>query len=395
MDALAKRIIAGQYEVIGVLGEGGTGVVYDAIRTTDGSAVALKVMHASLAGDQQIRGRFQREAAILRRLEGEHVCPILDFGETSGDEGKSLLYIALPKINGESLAALLDRGLLDVDRTLDIMLQVLEALSTAHAHGIIHRDLKPANVLLDEGGTKAVVVDFGMSKIITGASTGTTNLTTHNMVFGTPEYMSPEQARGDELDARCDVYAAGIMLYEMLTGAPPYTGPSPLSVLTAHLTSELEPPSKRVNAGTRVTPALEAVVIHALARDRDERYGSAKAFAAAIKHARVAPNDVGSLRPSAFSASPTGTDAFAATFPATVVGSASVDVSAPTLINERPILSSIPPRQSVRSQAPSSTPTRPPTRRPAEAASNRMWILVWVVVAILSITAGVWFALRH
>ena len=402
MDGSVKRIIAGKYEVRGVLGEGGTGIVYDALRISDEKAVALKVMHDMLAGDKQIRGRFQREAAILRRLEGDHVCPILDFGEVPSEkDGASVLYIALPKIEGESLADVLARGPIEVERALDIMLQVLEALTAAHGHGIIHRDLKPANVLL-EGGKKAMVVDFGMSKIITGAGMGTTNLTTHNMVFGTPEYMSPEQARGDDLDARCDVYAAGVMLYEMLTGAPPFTGETPLSVLTAHLTSELEPPSKRPNAAGRVTPALEAVVMSALARDRDERYASATAFAAALKLARVRPDDVSSLRPAAIS-SPPGTSAFAATMPAAVVGNGHVDVSAPTLIDERPLSAPPPLRASNKpSQPPPGSekkPSRPPSipsqRPPEPEPSNKTWIVVWVVVGLASIAIGVWFALRH
>ena len=166
------RTIADKYEVRGVLGEGGTGIVYDALRISDKEPVALKVMHESLAGDKQIRGRFQREAAILRRLDGEHVCPILDFGEVpSTDTSKpSLLYIALPKIDGQSLADILKDGPIKVDRALDIMLQILAALKAAHALGIIHRDLKPANVLLEKkkkegdanGKDHVVVVDFGM-----------------------------------------------------------------------------------------------------------------------------------------------------------------------------------------------------------------------------------------
>lgn len=398
MEAAPKRIIAEKYEILGILGEGGTGVVYDALRTTDGKTVALKVMHAALAGDQQIRGRFLREAAILRRLEGEHVCPILELGEFSAtDTGTSVLYIALPKIAGESLATILERGPLDRERALDITLQVLEALTSAHSQGIIHRDLKPANVLL-EGGEKAVVVDFGMSKIITGAGTGTTNLTTHNMVFGTPEYMSPEQARGDELDERCDIYAAGIMLYEMLTGAPPFTGPSPLTVLTAHLTSELPPPSQRAGSAGRITPAIESVVLHALAREREQRYATAVAFAAALRHARIAPDDVVSVRPEAFSSRPPGTDAFAATMPATVVGEGPIDVSAQTLVSDGPMVTSVPPRPSAKPPKPSphSSPPRISIRPPPDpAGSTRTWILVWIVVGVASIALGVWFALRQ
>ncbi|HEY8075579.1 MAG TPA: serine/threonine-protein kinase, partial [Labilithrix sp.] len=264
-------IVAGKYEVKGVLGEGGTGVVYDAVRKDDGVAVALKVVHSHLAGDKQIRGRFQREAAILRRLEGPHICPVLETGEVPGeDPTKSVLFMALPKVDGRSLEAAMKEGLLDVDRALDIMLEVCQALRSAHGQGVIHRDLKPANVILESAG-RVVVVDFGMAKIVTGAGTGTTNLTAHNMLFGTPEYMSPEQARGDELDARCDVYAAGVMLYEMLTGTPPFSGATPLNVLTAQLTQEPDKPRTRA-PDREITASLEAVVMHALAKDPRDRY---------------------------------------------------------------------------------------------------------------------------
>jgi len=355
----------GAYAVRGVLGEGGTGIVYDAV-AADGRAVALKVMHATLAGDRQIRGRFQREAVILRRLHGEHVCPIIDFGEVpSGD--RTLLYLALPKIEGRPLAELVLAGPLDPERAIAIALEVLDALASAHAQGVIHRDLKPANVLL-EHGSKVVVLDFGMAKIVTGAPTGTTNLTSHNMVFGTPEYMSPEQARGDELDARCDLYAVGVILYEMLTGAPPFTGPTPLSVLTAHLTSEVPPPD--------TTPALRSVVLHALARDRDKRYASAVTFAAALRLARAAPDDGAGVHPDRFAADRPSMDAFAATMPA----ESGVDVSAPTLVSAPPPT----PRQPV------VVLSKPPPPEP----TSRAWIFVWIAVGLASIAAGVWFALR-
>jgi eukaryotic-like serine/threonine-protein kinase len=353
----------GPYAIRGVLGEGGTGIVYDAV-SSDGRAVALKVMHATLAGDQQIRGRFKREAAILRRLDGAHVCPVLDLGEIpSGDS--TLLYLALPKIEGPSLAEVLMRGRLPPDRAIDIALEVLDALASAHAHGVIHRDLKPANVLL-ESERNVVVVDFGMSKIVTGAATGTTNLTAHNMVFGTPEYMSPEQARGDDLDARCDVYAAGVMIYEMLTGAPPFSGATPLSVLTAHLTSDVPRPSTRAP----MSPAIEAILLHALARDREKRYASAAALAAALRHAREAPNNVDAVRPER-----SAPDAFAATIPA----NRKVELSEPTLLNAGP---------------PPAPKAKPVVLAPPPEPIPRGWILLWIVVGLASIAAGVWFALR-
>jgi serine/threonine protein kinase len=390
------RVIDGKYELRGVLGEGGTGIVYDAIRKSDDSPVALKVMHAHLAGDKQIRGRFQREATILKRLEGDHICPILELGEVPAADGSgdSLLYMALPKLVGPTLEDVLEKERpIEVTRGLDVMLEVCAALRTAHGQGVIHRDLKPANVIL-ESGKKAVVVDFGMSKIVTGSAGGTTNLTAHNMVFGTPEYMSPEQARGDELDARCDVYAAGVMLYEMLAGVPPFTGTTPLNVLTEHLTGVLVAPSKHAPDG-RVSVALESVVMHALARDRDQRYPSAAALAAAIMHARARPDDVASLRPGAFATSPAGTEAFAMTMPA-LDGTPAATGSAPprAIVNDATsdtLLASGPPAP----LAPSKPPRPPPPPRPiVEEDSRGMWILLWVLAIVSSIGIGIYFALR-
>ena len=229
-------VLDDRFEILGILGEGGTGIVYDAKRVSDQMPIALKVIHRELAGDRQIRGRFMREAVVLRMLEGRNVCPVLESGELAhGDSGAPLLFLALPKIEGRSLASRLARGgPVSMDEAVRLVGEILSALGAAHSKGIIHRDLKPQNVLL-RGGEEVVVVDFGMSKIVTGAATGvtatgTTGLTAHNMVFGTPEYMSPEQARGDEVDARCDLYACGVILYELVTGTVPFSGGTPLTV---------------------------------------------------------------------------------------------------------------------------------------------------------------------
>ena len=274
------RVLGGRFEIRGILGEGASGIVYDARRLGEGeigetqegdpahASVALKVLHPHLLGDEQLRGRFQREVAILRRLEGEHLCPIIDFGEVEDprDAGSNLLYMALPKVDGPSLERLIaTEGRLPLERVIDVGLQICSALASAHGQGIVHRDLKPANVLM-RAGTYAVVVDFGMAKILAGpGGTGTTALTSHNMVFGTPEYMAPEQARGDELDARCDLYAVGIILYQLIAGEVPFRGASPLNVLTAQMTCEPEPLRQRVPE-RGVSAALEAVVSHALAK---------------------------------------------------------------------------------------------------------------------------------
>jgi serine/threonine protein kinase len=357
-----------KFEILGVLGEGGAGIVYDALRLPERERIALKVIHGHLLGDRQIRGRFEREARILRRLEGPHVCPVLDSGEFKDprDDSRSLLYIALPKIDGPALDTVLHRdGMLPVVRALDVTLQVLDALKMAHAQGVVHRDLKPANVLL-RGGSHVVVVDFGLAKILAG-DVGATVLTAHNMVCGTPEYMAPEQARGDEIDARSDIYAAGVMLYQLLTGAPPFEGPTPLSILTAHLTSQPVPPRERAPA-REISPALEAVVIHAMAKNPDERYPTAAAMSAAILHARATPEDVGSVGPGAFSVR--------------VAGDADADEHGPTLPD---------------------VPTASAKAREALAVSRKPkgfelgpagWRVIWVVAAAASIGVGAWLSMR-
>ncbi len=398
------QTIHDRYRIEGVLGEGGTGTVFDAVRVQDGEPVALKVIHPALAGDRQIRGRFTREAAILRRLEGRHVCPVLDSGEAPDPAAPdvSLLYIAFPKVRGVSLERLLEEEPPRHERAVEIMLEVLAALSCAHGQGVVHRDLKPGNVLL-EGGEHVFVVDFGMAKILTGG-TGTTGLTMNNMVFGTPEYMSPEQARGDEPDARADVYAAGVLLYQLCTGSVPFRSRTALSVLTEHMTTPPESPRERAR-DRAISPALEAVILHALAKSPEHRYATAAAFAAALEHARAVPDDTEAIAPRRFLANPPGTDAFARTLPAVHetknAPPPAVDGSFDTtlLAIQAPAGSSEPrpsdrARGTKRSAPPSSGARSVPA--PARARPGRPWVqwAIWALLALASMGGGVYFALR-
>jgi len=363
-------VLADKYTIVGVLGEGGTGIVYDAL-SPEKTKVALKVIHGHLLSDAQIRGRFTREAKILRRLSGPNLCPVLEFGEAPDPlhVDASVLFLALERVDGPALDQVLrESGPLPVERVFDIVLQILDALASAHAQGVIHRDLKPANVLLS-GGTRVIVVDFGMAKIVTGGGTGTTNLTAHNMVFGTPEYMAPEQARGDELDARCDVYAVGIILYEMLTGRVPFTAPTPLGVLTAQLTSDVVPPRTRA-PDRQISSALEAVAMNALAKDPMLRYASATAFVAALLRAKEAPEDTKGVSPEQF-------------------GRQSL-MHAPTTPAPEPNVPSKPVPVSVRASVRTPTPVPPlPT-----GGSRAVWTAVWVTAVALGIAIGVWLSLR-
>jgi len=282
------RTVGGRYEIDSVIGEGASGVVYLARTKSDGARVALKVIHRHLCSDRQIYGRFRREAEILQRLEGPHLVKLLDF--IHEDE---LLIIALEYVEGTSLDSVLSAAApMSLGDAVEIALQICAALGAAHAAGVVHRDLKPANVLLEkptleQPGLKVRVVDFGLAKVVHGERM-TTGLTEQDMIFGTPEYMAPEQARGDEVDPRCDIYAAGVMLYEMSVGNVPFRKRTPIASMTAHLTEE--PPSPRASKPDRgISPALEAVILRALAKAPSDRYDSARAFAEALASARDEP----------------------------------------------------------------------------------------------------------
>jgi serine/threonine-protein kinase len=381
------RVIGGKFEVTGVLGEGGTGIVYEAKQIgKEEDPIALKVIHAHLLYDKQIRGRFTREAKILSRLSGPHLGAIVDFGEVPDPrgEGASLLYIALPKIVGPALDQLLrEEGPLPIERALDIALQVCAALASAHAQGVIHRDLKPANVILKDG-TEVIVVDFGMAKILSGGGTGTTGLTAHNMVFGTPEYMAPEQARGDELDARCDVYAVGVMLYELLTGSVPFTGNTPLNVLTAQLTQEPEKPRTRA-PDRAITPALEAVVMHALTKDPTDRYATAAAFALAIAQARSAPDDLDAVKPAR---------AIVGLVPASGGPNASGAVAMMRVSDDMVHAVTMPAPEPTKSTPPRESGSTRITLDPPRQLPKGVWYAMWTVIIVAAAAVGVWLAMR-
>ncbi len=286
----AGKYLAGKYKIEEVIGEGVQSVVYRATREPGGDRVALKVIHRKLCSTMQIYRRFHREAAILRKLEGDQIVKIFDFVE---DEG--MLAIALEHVDGASLEALLrERGALPSEVAIEIALQVCAALGAAHARGIVHRDLKPANVLLERPPSGRValasevrvkVVDFGLGKVVRGDGEEMNELTEQGMIFGTPEYMAPEQARGDPADFRSDLYAAGVMLFEMSAGEVPFKGLSAIGAMSAHL-NEPPPSPRAIGKGTSITPALEAVILRALAKDPAERFPTARAFAEALVVAR-------------------------------------------------------------------------------------------------------------
>ncbi len=251
------RVIGG-YRLLGKLGEGGMGAVYRAEQPAVHRTVALKVLSANFSGDPDALDRFRREVDIIAQLEHPHILPVYDFGEVDGSP-----YIVMRYMGGGSLLDRLRDASLSQEQTLDILDQVAQALDFAHQRDIIHRDLKPANVLLDESGN-AYLADFGLAKTMAGSR----DLTQTGTILGTPAYMSPEQARGDRLDARSDVYSFAVMAYQALARQLPFTANSAMEYIQKHLT---EAPASIRNAMPSYPPAVDGVLGSALAKAREDR----------------------------------------------------------------------------------------------------------------------------
>ncbi|MBM4319070.1 MAG: PEGA domain-containing protein, partial [Deltaproteobacteria bacterium] len=288
-DPLIGSVMEGRYEILGRIGAGGMGVVYKARQTTMDRIVAVKVLLRSLASNDSNVRRFQLEARAASRLNHPNTITIHDFGQTKD----GTLYIAMEFLDGESLDRVLAlEKRLDPVRVVRIMVQVCRSLAEAHAAGIIHRDLKPDNIFLNRINSEpdfVKVLDFGVAKLkdpgTIGDGSGT--LTQAGMIFGTPKYMSPEQAQSLELDPRSDIYSLGIIIYELLCGRPPFTGEAPLSILIKHVHEPPPPPSRFTPPGT-IPPALEAVVVKALQKDRNLRQASATALRLELEEALLA-----------------------------------------------------------------------------------------------------------
>ncbi len=273
MDQLARlqAALTGRYTIEHELGRGGMATVYLAQDLKHGRPIALKVLRPELAAALG-PGRFLREIEIAARLTHPNILPLHDSGEAGG-----LLYYVMPYVDGESLRSRLAReGPLPLDRALEIAREVASALGYAHEHGVVHRDIKPENVLLESG--HAVVADFGVARAVWELAGD--RLTETGIAVGSPAYMSPEQAGAEErLDGRSDIYALGCVLYEMLVGEPPFTGPTPRAVAAKHLRQSV--PSARITR-PGVPAAVDRVIRTALAKVPADRFSDAAHFAAAL-----------------------------------------------------------------------------------------------------------------
>jgi eukaryotic-like serine/threonine-protein kinase len=266
-------IVDERYRIVARLGSGGMADVYLAEDNLLGRRVALKLLHHRFAEDQEFVERFRREASSAAGLSHPNVVAVFDRGEWNGT-----YYIAMEYLSGRSLKAIVrEHGALSPNDAIDIVVQILLATRFAHKRGIIHRDIKPHNVILDEEG-RAKVTDFGIARA------GASDMTMTGSIMGTAQYLSPEQAQGHAVSETSDLYAVGVVLYELLTGNVPFEGDSAVSIALKQVSVEPIPPS-RINP--EVSPALEAVVMRSLAKDPTARFASADEFIAALQQARV------------------------------------------------------------------------------------------------------------
>ncbi|XXF81607.1 protein kinase [Myxococcaceae bacterium GXIMD 01537] len=280
-DDYIGRIIAQKYRVEALIGEGGMGKVFRARQLALDKVVVLKVLRQSLLSDERTVARFQREAKAASRLNHPNSISVLDFGQT--EDGA--LFIAMEFVSGQDLHQLLGREWpLAEGRVVRIVSQVLSALSDAHGAGVIHRDLKPENIMVEQrrGEPDFVkVLDFGIAKITDSSGEEGPALTRAGFVCGTPEYMSPEQARGSSLDHRSDLYAVGVILYQLTTGLLPFESDSAVGFATKHLTEEPPPPSER-RPDARISPGMEGLILRALSKDPNDRPADAEMFRAEL-----------------------------------------------------------------------------------------------------------------
>ena len=280
-DPLLGQIIDERYRILERLGGGGMGSVYRAERVTLGRAVAVKFLAANLSRKSDFTQRFEREAIAMSKLYHVHCAALYDCGVHAG-----IPYLVLEYIPGRTLEAVLQSGPLAPARAVGIMRQVLEALRYLHGRNIVHRDLKPQNVMLvasSSGVDFVKVLDFGMAKVVAGERR---DITVQGFIVGTPSVMAPEQIRQRPVDGRTDVYAAGVMLYEMVVGHKPFQHPEMDKLMLMHLETAPVPPRRLLGPGA-LHPAIEAVILRALAKDPNDRFQSAQDMSNALVAAQA------------------------------------------------------------------------------------------------------------
>jgi serine/threonine-protein kinase len=281
-DALVGQTLASKYRIEERISEGGMGTVYRATHILMEKAVAIKVLHPSLAADDKIVARFTREAKAASRISNPHALNVTDFG----DSENGIVFLVMEYLRGKTLKEVIrGEGPMPLARVVEVTRQICGALDAAHAEGVVHRDLKSDNIMLEEvagGNDWAKVLDFGIAKILETEGPDP-ELTAPNLIIGTPQYMSPEQcSQASGIDARSDIYSLGIILYEMLVGHVPFTGESATAIMLKHLQ---EPPPSVLDERKDLPPAVGEVIARALSKLPEERQASAGELAEALASA--------------------------------------------------------------------------------------------------------------
>lgn len=270
-----ERLIAGRYRLGNLVGRGGMAEVFEGYDTRLGRTIAIKLLKSDLANDAGFESKFRQEAQASARMAHPTIVRVYDAGEEeSVDENGQIRktpFIVMELVRGQLLREVIHQGRVETSRAIKYVSGILTALEVSHTAGVVHRDIKPANVMIGEGDS-VKVMDFGIARAISDNST--TQAATGG-IMGTAQYFSPEQARGEGVDARTDLYSTGVILYELLTGRPPFTGESAVSVAYQHVSEAVIPPSQ---FNPSVSPELDAVVLRAMAKERDSRFQSAAEF---------------------------------------------------------------------------------------------------------------------
>lgn len=255
------RIFANRYEIIEQLGRGGMGTVYKVFDKKIEEDVAIKILKPEIANEKNTIARFSNELKLARKITNKNVCKMFDLNEHEGQH-----FITMEHVPGEDLKSFIRRsGQVSIGKALSISKQICHGLAEAHRLGVVHRDLKPSNIMIDKEGN-AKIMDFGIAR-----STEAKGITEAGVIMGTPEYMSPEQVDGDEVDTRSDIYSLGVILYELVTGNAPFKGKTPISIAFKHKTDTPQEPSE---FNIQVSESLSRMILKCLEKDKKRRYQS-------------------------------------------------------------------------------------------------------------------------